>query len=137
MGVTILTTVFYAVAMMGLVASFITDRERTGFGLKKAWMAFGGILPEFVVVIVVAGLILAHPNQATGSKNLGRHSGWEGVAGAALVGSVTLVPGFVAVPFAALLLEQGAGLVQIAAVQTIGTSLRGMLLVIQSVFLVP
>jgi len=45
---------------------------------------------------------------------LGSNSGSLGVALAALVGSITLIPGFVAFPLAASLLNQGAGLVPIA-----------------------
>ncbi len=109
------TIVFYAVAVAGLVASLIADRTKTRRALAKAWKAFLGILPEFVVVIVATGIILSFLDAQTISRLLGEESGWAGVLGAAVVGSVTLMPGFVAFPLAALILEQGAGLVQIAA----------------------
>ena len=109
------TVIFYSIAITALVVSFAVDRSRTHRALRKAWMAFRGILPEFVVAIVITGLVLAFLNPQTISRIIGGESGWAGVAGAAVVGSVTLMPGFVAFPLAALLLEQGAGLVQIAS----------------------
>lgn len=96
------TIVFYSVAIAGLGLSFVANRKKTGLALKKAWMAFRGILPEFIVVIVFTGLILAYLDPETISRILGRDSGWSGVAGAAVVCSVTLMPGFVAFPLAAV-----------------------------------
>ena len=53
------------------------------------------------------------------SKIIGDRSGIMGVVASA-VGSVTLIPGFIAFPTAALLLQGGAGYIQIAAfVQTL------------------
>ena len=49
------------------------------------------------------------------SNIIGDNSGWIGVGIAAVVGAITLIPGFVAFPTAAMLLENGAGIMQIAA----------------------
>jgi uncharacterized membrane protein YraQ (UPF0718 family) len=46
---------------------------------------------------------------------LGTSSGVWGVLAASLIGSITLIPGFVAFPLAAALLKSGAGYMQIAA----------------------
>jgi uncharacterized membrane protein YraQ (UPF0718 family) len=83
--------------------------------LKKAWKAFENILPEFLVVILIVGLLLAILDAATISKIIGAESGWFGVILASVIGSVTLIPAFVAFPTAALLLHNGAGYTQIAA----------------------
>ena len=61
------------------------------------------------------GILLAFLTPDTISRFIGRESGWWGVVGAALVGSVTLIPGFLAFPMAALLLKNGAGAMQIGA----------------------
>ena len=42
-------------------------------------------------------------------------SGWLGVVLASIVGSITLIPGFIAFPTAAILLDGGAGYMQIGA----------------------
>jgi len=83
--------------------------------LKKAWKAFENILPEFLVVIMLVGVMLAVVNNDVISKVIGADSGWMGVVLAALIGAITLIPGFIAFPTAALLLKGGAGLMQIAA----------------------
>jgi uncharacterized membrane protein YraQ (UPF0718 family) len=82
--------------------------------LKKAWKAFENILPEFLVVIMMVGVMLAVVNNDVISKVIGADSGWMGVVLAALIGAITLIPGFIAFPTAALLLKGGAGIMQIA-----------------------
>jgi len=83
--------------------------------LKKAWKAFENILPEFLGVIMLVGILLAVLNPQVISKIIGKESGAFGVILAALVGAITLIPGFVAFPTAAMLLQNGAGVMQIGA----------------------
>lgn len=103
------------VAGLLLSISFYKDRNKTKMALKKAWKAFENILPEFLVVILLVGLLLAVMNQEVISNIIGEKSGWLGVILAAVTGSITLIPGFVAFPMTALLLEGGAGYMQIGA----------------------
>ena len=107
--------VIYAITIILLVFSAIRDWQKTKKALLKAWKAFENILPQFLGIIVLAGVMLALLNPQLISQIIGRQSGWVGVAGAALVGSVTLIPGFIAFPLAALLLQNGAGISQIGA----------------------
>ncbi|MDD3063770.1 MAG: hypothetical protein PHX50_13245 [Massilibacteroides sp.] len=107
--------IFYGLAIVLLLLSFIKDKKKTKMALKKAWKAFENILPEFLVVILLVGFLLAILNPETISKIIGAESGWFGVILAGIIGSVTLIPGFVAFPTAAILLENGAGYMQIAA----------------------
>lgn len=100
-------------ALLGL--SWFKDREKTRKALKKAWKAFEKILPEFLVVILLVGMLLAVADPDTISAVIGSGSGWWGVLLSALVGAVTLIPGFVAFPMAALLLQGGAGVLQVGA----------------------
>jgi uncharacterized membrane protein YraQ (UPF0718 family) len=78
-------------------------------------MSFENILPQFLVVLLLIGVMLAVINPEVISKILGNDSGWLGVLFAALVGAITLIPGFVAFPLAAMLLKGGAGYMQIGA----------------------
>ncbi len=107
--------IFYGLAIVLLILSFIKDKKKTKMALKKAWKAFENILPEFLVVILMVGFLLAILNPEIISKIIGAESGWFGVILAGIIGSVTLIPGFVAFPTAAILLENGAGYMQIAA----------------------
>lgn len=109
------TYLLYALAAVGLVVSFFKDRQKTKMALKKAWKAFENILPQFLAILVIIGLAFAILTPETITKLLGANSGIWGVLVASLIGSITLIPGFVAFPLAAALLKSGAGYMQIAA----------------------
>jgi uncharacterized membrane protein YraQ (UPF0718 family) len=64
---------------------------------------------------MLVGLIFSVFNAETISKVIGEESGWIGVVVSAVVGAITLIPGFVAFPTAAMVLQNGAGYMQIAA----------------------
>ncbi|MBZ4647120.1 MAG: hypothetical protein PWR27_2271 [Petroclostridium sp.] len=82
--------------------------------LKKAWKSFENILPQFLSILIIIGITLAVMSPETISKLIGEQSGWLGMIVAAVIGSITLIPGFVAFPLASALLKSGAGFMQIA-----------------------
>ena len=71
-------------------------------------------LTYFKKLYIAIGLMLAVLTPEMISSIIGQKSGWIGILLAALLGSITLIPGFVAFPLAAALLNNGAGLTQIA-----------------------
>ena len=107
--------VFYLLALGLLVFSLTKDRGKTMEALRKAWKSFENILPQFLSIIVLVSLLLAAINPETISGLIGKSSGWFGVFIASVVGSVTLIPGLLAFPTAALLLQGGAGYMQLGA----------------------
>lgn len=107
--------VLYLAAILLLTLSFIKDKKKTRMALKKAWMAFNNILPEFLGVIMLVGLMLAILNPEVISGIIGEKSGWFGVILSSIVGAITLIPGFIAFPTVAILLQNGAGYMQIGA----------------------
>jgi uncharacterized membrane protein YraQ (UPF0718 family) len=109
------TAILYIIAAVGLGISFFKNKEKTKMALKKAFKAFEGILPQFLVVLVLVAVTLSVLDTATVSRFLGSGSGILGILIAAIVGAITLIPGFVAFPAAAALLAGGAGATQIAA----------------------
>lgn len=110
-----MTLLFYILAIIALIISYINSKEKTKMVLKKAWKAFENILPQFLVILFIIGMILAVLTPEEISKVLGKEAGIYGVIGAAFIGAITLIPGFVAFPLAAILLRNGAGVTQIAA----------------------
>lgn len=88
--------VLYAITVMLVLLSFYKDREKTLKALKKGWKAFENILPQFLGVIMLVGILLAVLNPEVISKIIGSSSGWWGVFLASVVGAITLIPGFVA-----------------------------------------
>ena len=106
--------VLYVVTILLLAFSYARNREKTVQALKKAWKSFEGILPQFLAILMLVGLMLAVVDASVISRLLGSESGVMGMAVAAAIGSVTLIPGFIAFPLAASLLAAGAGYGQTA-----------------------
>ncbi len=110
-----MTIALYVLMTAGLTFSFVKSKEKTRMALKKAWKSFENILPQFMVILLLIGMMLAVLTPTQISALLGSGSGWIGVLVASLIGSITLVPAFIAFPLAAALLQNGAGIMQIAA----------------------
>lgn len=108
------TIILYVLVIGLLLLSFIKDKTKTKMALKKAWKSFENILPQFLSILIIIGIMLAVLSPEAISKLIGQQSGWIGMFIAALVGSITLIPGFVAFPLASALLKNGAGFMQIA-----------------------
>ncbi|MDO5015168.1 MAG: permease [Clostridia bacterium] len=108
------TKIIYVVALLGLLASFIKDKKKTKIALKTAWKSFERILPTVLSVLLLIGFILTLIDENMISKLLGKESGFLGMVIAAVIGCITLIPGFVAYPLAASLVKAGAGYPQIA-----------------------
>lgn len=107
--------ILYSITGLVVLFGFLKDRQKSMKALKKAWKAFEGILPQFLTVILVVGILLSFLDPGTISQWIGSSSGWIGVTIASLVGAITLIPGFIAFPMAAILLSNGAGYMQIGA----------------------
>jgi uncharacterized membrane protein YraQ (UPF0718 family) len=106
--------ILYSLTAVLLAVSFFKDRRKTLQALKKAWKSFENILPQFLAVLLLIGFMLAVLTPEMISGVLGRESGWLGMLLAAAIGSITLIPAFIAFPLAAALLRSGAGIPQIA-----------------------
>lgn len=101
-----------AAALLGL--SFVKDKQKTALSLKKAWKMFINVLPQYVAILLLVGLLLAFVTSETIQRTIGTKSGFWGMLIASLLGAITLVPVLVAFPIAAELLKNGAGITQIA-----------------------
>ena len=107
--------IFYLLTTILLIISYSKNKDKTKKALMKAWKSFENILPQMLGILTTVGIIIALLNPQVISKIIGGSSGYIGVALAAIVGSITLIPGFIAFPTAAILLENGAGYMQIGA----------------------
>ncbi|MGI6285696.1 permease [Neomoorella humiferrea] len=108
------TLFLYLLALGGLVFSFIKDRQKTKMAVMKGWKAFTNILPDFAVVLALIGIMLTYLSPHTIATLVGKSSGFWGMLASSIVGSITLIPGFVAFPLAKSLLDRGAGIMQMA-----------------------
>ena len=107
--------ILYSITALIVVYTFIKDRKRTIKALLKAWKAVEGILPQLLAIITLVGIMLALIDADTISLLLGSRSGLTGIIIASVIGAITLIPGFIAFPTAAMLLNTGAGYMQIGA----------------------
>ncbi|HSQ35872.1 MAG TPA: hypothetical protein VLQ89_07775 [Candidatus Binatia bacterium] len=88
-----------------LVLSFLADRGKTMAGLKKGARMFLNILPALLAVLVLVSVFLyVFPAQVL-TVWLGRGTGWSGIVSAAVLGSISLIPGFIAFPLGAILVR--------------------------------
>lgn len=104
----------YGVAAVLLGVSFVKDKKKTALSLKRAWKMFANVLPQFIAILLLVGLLLAVVTPETIQRVIGAESGFAGMLITSLLGAIALVPVLVAFPVAAELLQNGAGITQIA-----------------------
>lgn len=114
-GTGLTTLILYGCAGALLLTSYIKDKEKTKQALRKGWKSFENVLPQFLGIIFIIGITLAVLSPEVISKIIGSESGIFGVIISAVIGSITLMPTFVAFPTADMLLKNGAGYAQVGA----------------------
>jgi len=110
----IFTYFLYGLAAILLALSFFKDRKKTILSLKKSLKMFITVLPQFIAILLLVGLLLVVITPETIQRIIGTESGFLGMVITSLLGAVTLVPVIIAFPIAAELLSNGAGITQIA-----------------------
>lgn len=109
------SAILYLLAGGLLLASAVKNTEKTKKSLKMAWRSFQKLLPNVLAMMLFVGLTLAVLDETVINRLIGPDSGIFGVLSALIIGSVTLIPSFVAFPLGGALLKAGAGYAQIAA----------------------
>jgi len=107
--------IIYSLCVILLVLSFIKDREKTKLALKNGFKSFENIMPQFLFIIIIVGIVLSIVNPATISNLIGPESKLFGITLSSIVGSITMMPTFVAFSTGDSLLKSGAGYAQVAA----------------------
>lgn len=110
-----ITIILYSTAFFLLSLSFLKDRKKTKNAIISGLKSFENIMPQFLGVIISMGIILSLLNTDTISKLIGNSSGFYGVFLSSIIGSITIMPTFVAFSTGNILLKNGAGLPQVGA----------------------
>lgn len=110
--------IFIIVSLLLTLLSLLLDREKTVMGLKKGWKMFQNIAIPFLNILILISLVLYVVPPSLIVKYLGPGSGWGGQAIAAIVGSITLIPGFISYPIASVLIQEGASYTIVATFMT-------------------
>ncbi len=90
-----------------VAASFTADAGKTVNGAAKGLKMFLVILPSFIVVIIFVSVFLYFFPEETLAETLGKNAGPAGFFTAALLGSVSLIPGFIAYPLSGIMIQNG------------------------------
>jgi len=108
----------YVVTGLALAISAIADRRKTLVALKTAALRFWAILPAFAVMMACFSVSMFFFSDEVVVRVLGTQNRWSGLAAAAAVGSITLMPGFIAFPLCGELLARGASYMVLSAFST-------------------
>ena len=108
----------YIITAVALTASLLADRRKTASALQLAARRLAKILPAFLTMIVLFSVAITLLPHDVLMGLLGKDSGWRGLAVASGLGSVTLMPGFIAFPLCGALLERGVPYMVLAAFST-------------------
>ncbi len=106
--------ILYGGVTVLLIFSAIFDMGKTKKALKIGYNSFKKLIPSIVPMLIFIGITLSVLSPSVVSSILGDKSGIFGVLLGLFIGSITFMPGFVAFPLGANLLEHGAGYPQIA-----------------------
>jgi uncharacterized membrane protein YraQ (UPF0718 family) len=90
-----------------LIISFIFDKQKTLKGIKKGLTMFLNLLPVLLLMLGLVSIVLYLLPDEILAKYMGQGSGITGWFTAALLGSVALIPGFIAYPLCSILINSG------------------------------
>lgn len=127
--------ILYTLALTLLILSFLKDKSKTLKAIKSAFKSFENIMPQFLGIIIFISLILAILDPETISKLIGSDSGFLGVLISSAIGSIALMPTFVAFSTGNSLLQNGAGFSQVGALISTLTLVGVMTLSLESKYI--
>lgn len=90
-----------------LIFSLIANRNKTWNGIRKGLTMFLKLLPVLIIMLALVSVALFLIPNETLVKYMGEGSGIKGWVTAALIGSVALIPGFIAYPLCGILIDNG------------------------------
>lgn len=104
----------FVFTLAALLYSYKKDRQKTKQALKIAFNSFRNIVPSMLGILGLIGLLLALVPKEFIQGLFGNNSP-IGILIITAVGSITLIPAFVAFPLAASLLQAGASVMAVSS----------------------
>lgn len=114
----IFTIVLWVITLLFLVFSFIKSKEKTKKALKMAFGMGKSMLLSILSIIFAIGFILTLLPPADIATFVGKQSVFVSTVVAALFGTITLVPAFIAFPLVGTLVGVGISIVPAIAFLT-------------------
>ena len=107
--------ILYGLCIMLLLISFSKDKEKTKKAVKNGLKSWEKIMPQFLSITIVISIILAILKPEIISNLIGESSGILGVLLSSIIGSIAIMPTFVAFSTGNTLIQSGAGYAQVSA----------------------
>lgn len=114
----IFTLIFLIIAVGLTVVSIIKNKKKTFAAMKKSKSMMGNMLGEIIAIIFLIGLLFTLIPPETIKSALGSANTFLSTIVGALVGSITLIPAFVAFPLVGSLVDAGASIIPAVAFLT-------------------
>ncbi|MFV1965540.1 MAG: hypothetical protein ACC628_08975 [Pirellulaceae bacterium] len=110
--------VLYAITALLVALSLLADLRKTVRAFGVALRRFLRVVPGFVIMLVLVAVVLYLVPDHLMVKVLTRENRWLGMASAVGIGSVSVMPGFIAFPLCGILLDRGALYMVLSAFST-------------------
>ena len=110
--------ILHIATLILLLISYIKSKEKTKKALKIAYKKFKKIVPAFVTMLIVISILLALLPKEVIATLLENDNTALSVGLASLVGSITLMPGFIVYPLCGVLLKEGVSYMVLSAFTT-------------------
>lgn len=114
----IFTILLWIITGGALVISLTKNKRRTLNAMKIARGMMGNMIGEIAAILFLIGLILTFIPPETIKSVLGQSDQFISTIVSAIVGSITLIPAFVAFPLVGSFVDIGAGIVPAVAFLT-------------------
>lgn len=112
------TIILMAFALIGVILSLFKDKEKTKKSIGSAKRMMGNMISDILGVLLLIGLVLTLVSPDVIEQTLGGETGIFALLMSALVGTITLIPAFVAFPLIGSLRDSGAGIMSLTAFLT-------------------
>ncbi|HSH36675.1 permease [Schnuerera sp.] len=114
----IFTKGLWIITILWLVVSLIKDKKRTLNAMKMSKNMMGNMLGQIIGILFLIGLILTFIPPEMIKEYLGSSNTLFATVISAIVGSITLIPAFVAFPLVGSIVDMGASIVPAVAFLT-------------------
>lgn len=89
------------------IISFVFDKQKTIKGIIKGIMMFVKILPTLLSVIILVSVVLYFISDEMLIQYFGKDAGITAYISAAIIGAISIIPGFISYPLAGILVNTG------------------------------
>ncbi len=111
-------SIVLVLTLLLLLISFVASRKKTVKALKMSWKRLVKILPVVALMVLLMSIVFLFIPRESLSSYLHNDSIIAGAGMAALIGSISLIPGFIAFPLGGVLKDSGIPFTIISAFTT-------------------